>query len=202
MRDWRGERGATPQFGCNVPQFWLQCEVNTGGVTEEGARRGSTVVRLALPVKSRWSGRAGGLAQASVHSSERPGESGVDVAALGGRSAFRGHGDAPAPGTARPESAPVPRRRAPRRSARRPADPDTSTSHGGSPAAAADPQPPVHGQRRCLGSHSEHRGHRRSFEASQLRRITRWPPSCQPPDHSRVIPSSPGVERQARVALL
>jgi hypothetical protein len=72
MRDWRGERGATPQFGCNVPQFWLQCEVNTGGVTEEGARRGSTVVRLALPVKSRWSGRAGGLAQASVHSPEPP----------------------------------------------------------------------------------------------------------------------------------
>jgi hypothetical protein len=85
MRDWRGERGATPAV-------WLQCEVNTGGVTEEGALRGSTVVRLALPVKSRWSGRAGGLAQVSAHS----------------------------------------------------------------------PEPP---RRRCLGSHSEHRGHSRSFES-------------------------------------
>lgn len=65
MRDWRGERGATPAV-------WLQCEVNTGGVTEEGALRGSTVVRLALPVKSRWSGRAGGLAQVSAHSPEPP----------------------------------------------------------------------------------------------------------------------------------
>src|SRR4051812_25552686 len=37
-----------------------------------------------------------------------------------------------------------------------------------------------------------HHGHRRSLRASQLRRITRWPPSCQSWNHSRAIQRCPG----------
>ncbi|GEL19536.1 hypothetical protein PA7_33730 [Pseudonocardia asaccharolytica DSM 44247 = NBRC 16224] len=35
-----------------------------------------------------------------------------------------------------------------------------------------------------------HRGHRRRFEASQPRRIPRWPPSRQTPHHTRATPTA------------
>ena len=45
--------------------------------------------------------------------------------------------------------------------------------------------------------HTVHHGHRRSFEASQLRRIQRWPPSCQNRNHSGATHQGRGVKRQA-----
>jgi hypothetical protein len=47
-------------------------------------------------------------------------------------------------------------------------------------------------------AHTVHRGHRRCFEASQLRRIQRWPPSCQLPNHTGATARRHGVKRQAQ----